>query len=102
MLASATDARKPRPRRKVSRRPDGDRLVPLSIAAQRLGRSTETLREWHDEGHMPAVVTPGSQWMAFDSFIAAVLASARPGQAGDIAAIGREWFAAHATTGRVA
>jgi len=40
--------------------------------------------------------------MAFDSFIAAVLASARPGQAGDIAAIGREWFAAHATTGRVA
>jgi len=95
MTAPATGTRKPRPRRRIPGRPDGDRLVPFSAASERLGRSTDTLREWHDEGNLPAVVTPGSQWMTFESFIASVLASARPGKPGDIAALARAWFAAH-------
>src|SRR5208283_2600641 len=66
-------------------------------AARRLGRSPDTLRLWHDDGHMPAVVTPGGQWSTYQSFIDAVLASARPKQAGQIEKIARDWFAAHAS-----
>lgn len=95
MTVSAADAKKTRVRRRVPVRPNGDRLVPFGEAARVLGRSPDMLREWHTAGHMPAVVTPGKQWMTFESFIAAVLVSARPGQAGEIAVIGREWFAAH-------
>jgi hypothetical protein len=42
---------------------------------------------------MPAVVTPGGQWSTYESFIKAVLASARPKQAGSIDQIARHWFA---------
>jgi len=70
-----------------------DTLVPWAEAARRLGRSADTLRLWHDAGCFPAVVTPGGQWSAYESFIAAVLASARPKQAGSIEQIAREWFA---------
>ena len=73
-----------------------DCLVPLPEAARRLGRSPDTLRLWQDEGHMPAVVTPGGQWSTYESFIDAVLASARPKQPGSIEEIARDWFAAHA------
>jgi hypothetical protein len=73
----------------------GDCLVPLPEAARRLGRSPDTLRLWHGDGHMPAVVTPGGQWSTYESFINAVLASARPKQPGSIEEIAREWFAAH-------
>jgi hypothetical protein len=72
--------------------PRADRLIPLSIAATRLGYSTDTLRRWHDEGHMPAVIGPGGQWSTYESFIDAVLASARPKQAGLIDEIARQWF----------
>lgn len=72
-----------------------DALVPFAEASKTLRRSTDALRQWHDAGHLPAVITPGGQWMTFQSFIAAVLASPRPSQAGDIAAIGRAWFATH-------
>jgi hypothetical protein len=51
---------------------------------------------WHDEGHMPAVITPGGQWSTYESFIAAVLASARPKRPGSIEEIARDWFATHA------
>jgi len=44
---------------------------------------------------MPAVVTPGGQWSTYESFIDAVLASARPKQAGSIEQIARDWFAEH-------
>ena len=74
-----------------------DRLVPFPEAARRLGRSPDTLRLWHDDGHMPAVVTPGGQWCAYESFIDAVLASARPKQAGSIEQIARDWFEEHSS-----
>lgn len=73
-----------------------DRLIPIGEASRLLGYSTDTLRRWHDEGHMPAVITPGGQWSTYESFIDAVLASARPKQAGSIEEIARDWFAAHA------
>jgi len=73
-----------------------DRLIPLGEASRLLGYSADTLRRWHDEGHMPAVITPGGQWSTYESFIDAVLASARPKQAGQIEEIARDWFAAHA------
>jgi hypothetical protein len=81
-------------RRRNSRAAHGDKLVPWAEAARRLGRSADTLRLWHDAGYFPAVVTPGDQWSAYDSFIEAVLASARPGQAGQMKEIARAWFAA--------
>lgn len=71
----------------------GDRLIPFSEAAERLGYSPDTLKRWHDEGHFPAVVSPGGQWSAYESFILAVLASARPKRAGIIEEIARTWFA---------
>ena len=73
-----------------------DCLIPIGEASRLLGYSADTLRRWHDEGHMPAVITPGGQWSTYKSFIDAVLASARPKQAGSIEEIARDWFAAHA------
>jgi predicted site-specific integrase-resolvase len=72
-----------------------DRLVPFSDAALRLGKSPDTLRRWHDEGHLPAVVSPGGQWSTYESFITAVLASAGPRRAGVIEDIASEWFTRH-------
>jgi hypothetical protein len=45
---------------------------------------------------MPAVITPGGQWSTYESFITAVLASARPKQPGSIEQIARNWFVARA------
>jgi hypothetical protein len=73
-----------------------DCLAPFPEAARRLGRSPDTLRLWRDEGHMPAIITPGGQLSTYESFIDAVLASARPKQPGSIGEIARRWFAAHA------
>ena len=87
--------------RRDTRAARGDFLVPLPEAARRLGRSPDTLRLWHDDGHMPAVITPGGQWSTYESFIDAVLASARPKQPGSIEEIARAWFVAH-TPGAVA
>jgi hypothetical protein len=72
----------------------GDRLVPFAEASARLGRSTDTLRNWHTLGCLPAVVSPGGQWSTYESFIADVIASARPKQAGEIEKIARAWFTA--------
>ena len=94
MTATATEAGTLRVSRRNSRQ-RGDSLVPFPEAARRLGRSADTLRLWHDAGHCPAVVSPGGQWATYESFIDAVLASARPGQAGQIEQIARDWFAAH-------
>ena len=96
MTVTATEARTSGTRRGDARAPHEERLVPFPEAAGRLGRSTDTLRLWHDAGHFPTVVTPGDQWSAYESVIDAVLASARPGQAGQIKQIARDWFAARA------
>jgi hypothetical protein len=74
--------------------PQADRLIPLAVASDRLGYSVDTLQNWHDRGHMPAVIGPGGRWSTYESFIDAVLASARPRQAGVIEEIARDWFAA--------
>jgi hypothetical protein len=97
MTAAATGMATITARRRESRPPCGDKLVPWAEAARRLGRSADTLRLWHDAGCFPAVVTPGGQWSAYESFIGAVLASARPRQAGSIEQIARDWFAARGT-----
>jgi MerR family regulatory protein len=94
MTVSALEATPARQRRPVLQR--ADRLIPIGDASRLLGYSADTLRRWHDEGHMPAVITPGGQWSTYESFIDAVLASARPKQAGSIEEIARDWFAAHA------
>jgi hypothetical protein len=101
MTVSAVEAAGP-PKRPVSLRrrtpvlQRADRLIPIGDASRLLGYSADTLRRWHDEGNMPAVITPGGQWSTDQSFIDAVLASARPKQAGSIEEIARDWFAAHA------
>lgn len=95
MTVTATEARTRAAGHQRSPAAREDRLVPFPEAARRLGRSPDTLRLWHDDGHMPAVVTPGGQWSTYESFIDAVLASARPKQAGSIEQIARHWFAEH-------
>ena len=99
MTVSAVQAMPARQRRPVRLRhpvlQHADRLIPIGEASRLLGYSADTLRRWHDEGHMPAVITPGGQWSTYESFIDAVLASARPKQAGSIEEIARDWFAAH-------
>ena len=95
MTVSAVEARAARPRRRNPLPASGDQLVPFAEASVALGKTSDTLRQYHDDGHLPAVVSPGGQWSTYKSFIDAVLASARPKQAGDFAAIAREWFAAH-------
>ena len=95
MTVTATEARTSPVERQNPCTAREDRLVPFPEAARRLGRSPDTLRLWHDDGHMPAVITPGGQWSTYESFINAVLASARPKQAGSIEQIARGWFAEH-------
>src|ERR1700689_5451518 len=95
MAVIAQDARMSAARRRNLRAVRNDSLIPFPEAARRLGRSPDTLRLWHADGHMPAVVTPGGQWSTYESFINAVLASARPKQAGSIERIALNWFAEH-------
>jgi hypothetical protein len=72
----------------------GESLVPIADAARRLGRSVWTLKRRYAEGHLPAVID-GNRWLVPESFIDAVLASARPKRAGSIEDTAREWFAAN-------
>jgi len=98
MTVSAVEARTAQPRRRSQPPACGDRLVPFPEAGTRLGRTADTLRNWHEEGHLPAVVSPGGQWSTYESFINDVLASARPGHAGSIEDIARAWFAERGTS----
>jgi hypothetical protein len=93
MTVSAVEPRTDRLKRRNPEPACGEKLVPFPVAAERLGRSADTLRLWHDAGHLPAVTTPGGQWSTYESFINAVLGSARPGQPGRIEDIARDWFA---------
>ena len=69
-------------------------LVPIAEASRRLGRSVWTLKRRYAEGHLPVVID-GNRWLVPESFIKAVLASARPKQAGSMEEIAREWFSMH-------
>lgn len=73
----------------------GESLVPIADASRRLGRSVWTLKRRYAEGHLPAVID-GNRWLVPESFINAVVATARPKRAGAIEQAAREWFAAHA------
>jgi hypothetical protein len=91
MAVSGAIAGTGRPSRRSMMLPRPDRLIPFPQAA-RLGKTPDTLRRWHGEGHLPAVIMQG-QWSTYESFINAILASARPGKAGIIEDIARAWFA---------
>lgn len=69
-----------------------DRLVPISEAARRLGRSVWTLKRLHKRRCLPAIID--TQWLVPESFIDMVFASMRPGCAVDFAAVAADWFAA--------
>ena len=96
MAITAADAAQGRSGQRSLALPPADRLIPLAVASARLGYSVDTLQNWHDKGHMPAVIGPGGRWSTYDSFVNAVLASARPPPAGVIEENAREWIAAHA------
>ena len=96
MAITAADTAQGRSRRGRLEPPPGDRLIPLAVASDRLGYSVDTLQNWHEKGHMPAVIGPGGRWSTYESFVNAVFASARPRQAGVIEEIARDWFEAHA------
>lgn len=70
-----------------------DKLVPVKRAARVLGWSAEAIRDWVNDGDVPAVRTPGGQLSLYASWLTAVLDSARPGRAGDMAEVSRQWWA---------
>jgi hypothetical protein len=72
-----------------------ERLVTWARAASVLGRSPDTLTNWFEQGLVPAVRTPGQRLSTYASWLDAVLASARPGQAGDVAEVTRQWWDEH-------
>jgi hypothetical protein len=92
MTVSGAIAGTGRPSRRSIMLPRPDRLIPFPQAARRLGKTPDTLRRWHGEGHLPAVIMQG-QWSTYESFINAVLTSAPPGKAGVIEDVARAWFA---------
>lgn len=69
-----------------------DKLVRCTLAARVLGVSGDVLDDWHEAGFMPQVRTPGLN-MTFESWLDDVMSAVRPGQAADVAVIGRKWFA---------
>jgi len=72
----------------------GDVLVPLSMAARRVGRTSETLKAWADKFGIPAVKDFGGDWMTYQSWVDAVVASALPGRPGCIREVTGQWWQA--------
>lgn len=70
-----------------------DRLVTVKAAARTLGWSADAIRDWVNDGHVPAVRSPGGQLSLYGSWIGDVLDSARPGQTGDMCEVTRRWWA---------
>jgi hypothetical protein len=70
-----------------------DRLVPVKAAARVLGWSADAIRDWVNDGHVPAVRSPGGQLSLYGSWIGDVLDSASPGVIGDMAEVTRRWWA---------
>jgi hypothetical protein len=71
-----------------------DSLLPIADASDRLKLSPWALKRMHKAGNLPAVIA-NSRWFVPESFVAMVLTSPRPGHAGCIEDIARDWFAAH-------
>jgi hypothetical protein len=77
-------------------RPGGrDYLVPFPVAASTLGRTTDTLDAWEAKGLVPAVELEGGRKSTYASWLAAVMASAKPGRRGVMADVTAAWWAAH-------
>ena len=70
-----------------------ERLMSLPAAARRLGWSADVVRDWVRETDIPAVRTPGGHISLYDSWVTAVLSSARPGRHGDMDEVTRQWWA---------
>ena len=85
-------------RTKTAESPDSatrsDSLLPIADASERLNISPWALKRMHKAGNLPAVIA-NSRWFVPESFVAMVLGSPRPGRAGCIEDIARDWFAAH-------
>jgi hypothetical protein len=76
---------------------NGERLVPIAVASDRLGRSVWTLkRRMFPRGLLPVVISEG-KWLVYESFIEAVLVAPRPGEARRIEDVAAQWFAARAS-----
>jgi hypothetical protein len=71
-----------------------DRLVPVKRASTVLGWSADAIHGWVNDGHVPGVRSPGGQLSLYASWLGDVLASARPGEVGDMRAVTRRWWAA--------
>jgi hypothetical protein len=77
-------------------RPGGrDYLVPFPTAAATLGRTTDTLSDWESKGLVPAVELEGGRLSTYASWLAAVMASAKPGRRGKLADVTAAWWDAH-------
>jgi hypothetical protein len=70
-----------------------DRLVTVKAASRTLGWSADAIRDWVNDGHVPAVRSPGGQLSLYATWIGDVLASAQPGRVGDMAEVTRRWWA---------
>jgi hypothetical protein len=65
----------------------------LPAAAKRLGWSADSVRDWVRETDIPVVKTPGGHLSLYDSWVTAVLGSARPGTPGDMNEVTSQWWA---------
>ena len=81
-----------RARRAPSDVEDGDRLLKVRDAADKLAMSAQRLKAAIRDGKSPGV-SKGGQWLVPQSFVSMVLYSARPGAATSFEAIAAQWFA---------
>ena len=70
----------------------GDVLVPWSVVARRVGRTAETLKAWAERYGVPYLIDPGGDWLGYQSWIDAVLCSARPRERVSIADVTAQWW----------
>jgi hypothetical protein len=94
-MAPIAEATRNRRGSREDRLPRRDRLVSFGGASRTLGVSRDTLRNWYEAGAVPAIVGAGGGWSTYQSWVDMVMASARPGAAGDVRAVTRTWFAIH-------
>jgi excisionase family DNA binding protein len=79
-----------------------ERLMSLPAAARRLGWDASTVRDWVRDSGIPVVRTPGGHMSLYESWVTAVLGSARPGRPGDMSEVTRQWWAERGETEEVA
>ena len=70
----------------------GDVLLPWSMVAHRVGRTTQTLKAWADKYGVPFLIDPGGDWLGYQSWVDAVLCAAQPRVKVNIADVTRDWW----------